>query len=407
MKKKVFTRTMLIPTLVIAMAFGSAGSASAASSDVKFIDISSHWAKSAIESAVESGIVNGYPDGTFRPDSSVSRAEFLALATRSSNLPSSGGQEPFTDVAADHWAVDAINDAIGMGFIDPKKIGSKFEGNKALTRAEMVKWLVSGLVEADSSFAEALEDTEETILPFAEFYRGGFEESDIPYIAVARGTGLVGGFPHGSFGPDRTTTRAEVVVLLERYLGIEGTEAEDYKALNELREVGTTGTNVVTIANADWLSGPIYKGFNQELVSETKDIGTLKLNKLLLIDREMTSVYTEMFVGKEDQERMKKDNMLRIVTQITLSPSRDLDRAEFRNAYSSIAGSPFQARDGIVEKYGYTAMYSASSNREFLDEGKTSTFWTFSNFQHFGSVSIVTTDGKRYGFTLVNSGGSQ
>ena len=369
-----------------------------------FPDISSHWAKANIEAAVQAKYVGGYPDGTFKPDANVSRAEFLAIVTRASKLPVAAAIEPFEDVASNHWAVDAINKGIGMGFINPADFGKTFAPDKPLTRAEMVKWLVSGLAKADASFVDALRDTRETILPFTEYFPGKFKESDIPYIAVSRGTGLVGGFPDGSFGPDRTTTRAEVVVLLERYLGVEGTKADVYQALDELREVGTTGTNLMTIGNVvgtlEWTKSggkpsPLYERFNKDIVVK-RDIGSVQLNRLIAIDPGMTSVYTNMFMDAEMQEFGKLHDVTQIFTEFTTTFNRDVDLSVFAES-NHLAGST--VRHDLPDRYGYTALH-ATKPRPMLQKGVTSRFWGTRVLTYGGFISITTTDLKTGGFSL-------
>jgi len=370
-----------------------------------FSDIEGHWAKEAIVVAVGKGYVRGYPDGTFKPDANVSRAEFLAIVTRASKLADAGAIEQFDDVASNHWAVDAINKGIGMGFLNPSDYGNTFEPNKALTRAEMVKWLVSGLAKADASFVDALRDTRETILPFTEYFPGKFKEADIPYIAVSRGTGLVGGFPDGSFGPDRTTTRAEVVVLLERYLGVEGTKADAYKSLNEMREVGTTGTNLVTIGNVmgslKWIingkgeESPIFKFFNQDLIVK-RNIGIMQVNRILVFDPGMTSVYTNMFLDEWMQETVRTSGHYFLLSEVTATFSWDVGYSAFAES-TDVTGSSVMPE--LPNKYGYQAIRVSGGNPMFK-KGVTSRFWS-NRAAGFGShVMISTTDNKTGGFVI-------
>jgi hypothetical protein len=58
-------------------------------------DISKHWAKAQIELAVTKGYVSGYPDGSFRPDKQVTRAEFIKMLVAALKLPHSQGGEPW------------------------------------------------------------------------------------------------------------------------------------------------------------------------------------------------------------------------------------------------------------------------------------------------------------------------
>ncbi|WP_164931708.1 S-layer homology domain-containing protein, partial [Longirhabdus pacifica] len=153
----------------------------------------------------------------------------------------------FDDVPSTHWAQEEINRLVRLGFIDEADYASGLAPDDSQTRYEMTKWLVDGLKQAEESFIQAFEDTKGTLVPFTEYYKEGIPEEKIPYLAVAKGSKLVSGFPDGSFGLDKTTTRAEVVALLYNYLDIEGTGAETYPWLDELREVGTTGTNLLSM----------------------------------------------------------------------------------------------------------------------------------------------------------------
>jgi hypothetical protein len=315
-------------------------------------DISKHWAKSAIEDAVAKGYVKGYPDGTFKPNEQVTRAEFLAIITRASKLKDHGAQENFDDVSATYWAVEAINKGIGMGFINPTDYGKTFEPQRAVTRGEMARWLVNGLVKSDSSFSQALKDTENTLLPFAETFKGGFNKSDIPYVAVARGTGLLGGFPDGNFYSERTATRAEVVVLLSRYLKVEGTNADGYKALSELREVGLTGTNMVTIGGTVHNDQYPFEGILGEPIASDNYSGTLKIFHYIVVDsfkKSPESVYAPVFLDKSQDH--PQVGWYEIFIDISFTPSRNITKNTYENSVNNASGGTIRGKQ--VAMYGY------------------------------------------------------
>jgi pectate disaccharide-lyase len=73
-----------------------------------FSDSGSHWAKSAIEQAAAAGWVNGYEDGSFRPDQSITRAETVVLLNRAlgrtPNPEQLAGKKGFSDLDSGHWA---------------------------------------------------------------------------------------------------------------------------------------------------------------------------------------------------------------------------------------------------------------------------------------------------------------
>ena len=97
-----------------------------ASQSARFPDITNHWAKPFIEALARRGILKGYPDGRFRPDNSVTRAEFAAIITATFyQIPKKREYVPFVDVPDNHWAASAIRKAYETVFISgfPNKIG--------------------------------------------------------------------------------------------------------------------------------------------------------------------------------------------------------------------------------------------------------------------------------------------
>lgn len=96
------------------------------------------WHETAVNTLASLGILNGYPDGTFRPDAPITRAEFVTAAARfSGNLPDSLDQPPFPDVSAEHWASNHISAAVSFGWISGYTDGS-FRPDSNLNRAETV-----------------------------------------------------------------------------------------------------------------------------------------------------------------------------------------------------------------------------------------------------------------------------
>ncbi|MGN1307360.1 MAG: S-layer homology domain-containing protein, partial [Faecousia sp.] len=92
------------------------------------------WYNNAISTMTNAGIVEGYPDGSFRPDQPITRAEFVAIATRFSKAIYDGGNS-FTDVPENHWAAQYIALAEQLGWIFGDPDGS-FRPDQPITRAE-------------------------------------------------------------------------------------------------------------------------------------------------------------------------------------------------------------------------------------------------------------------------------
>lgn len=78
-----------------------------------FTDTNGNWAKEAIDKAYAQGIIKGYEDNTFRPAADVSRAEAVAMVNRTFNIKKAGDvKNPFTDISPSHWAYGDILAAV-------------------------------------------------------------------------------------------------------------------------------------------------------------------------------------------------------------------------------------------------------------------------------------------------------
>lgn len=80
----------------------------------EFKDIKGNWAEKAIDAAYKQKIINGYPDGTFRPDNKITRAEAVTLMNNVLNIKSVEARAVFTDIMG-HWAAPAITAAATLG----------------------------------------------------------------------------------------------------------------------------------------------------------------------------------------------------------------------------------------------------------------------------------------------------
>ena len=102
-----------------------------------FTDVAADaWYNNAISTMVNAGIIQGYEDGTFRPNNNITRAEFAAIASRFMSSGYDVEEDLFTDIA-NHWARQNINDAAMTKWINGYPDGT-FLPDKAITRAEAV-----------------------------------------------------------------------------------------------------------------------------------------------------------------------------------------------------------------------------------------------------------------------------
>ena len=91
------------------------------------------WYNNAVSTLSNAGIIDGYEDGTFKPDGNITRAEFATIAVRFFEATYDGG-DLFSDIAG-HWAQDYINEAANAGIVDGYPDGT-FQPQQLITRAE-------------------------------------------------------------------------------------------------------------------------------------------------------------------------------------------------------------------------------------------------------------------------------
>lgn len=102
--------------------------------DNAYSDVSdTAWYNTAVSTLSKMGVISGYPDGTFRPNAPITRAEFAAMIARFDDTAKSA-DTPFTDISG-HWAENAIGKAYGNGWVEGSS-KTVFCPESNLTRAE-------------------------------------------------------------------------------------------------------------------------------------------------------------------------------------------------------------------------------------------------------------------------------
>lgn len=101
----------------------------------RFSDVpSSRWSNRAISTLANAGIISGYPDGTFKPGQTITRAEFTVIAARFDTVTSASN--PFTDTVG-HWAEKQISFAASKGWVNGYPDGT-FKPGQSITRGEAI-----------------------------------------------------------------------------------------------------------------------------------------------------------------------------------------------------------------------------------------------------------------------------
>jgi uncharacterized lipoprotein YddW (UPF0748 family) len=181
-----------------------------------FSDIQNHWAQECIRQLYARTIVSGYSDGTFRPNASVTRAEFAALLNKAfPNLPVVRDAIAFTDVPSTYWAYPVIQSAYRKGLLSgfPDRT---FKPNDPILRVQVLLALVSGLKYTPSTtpneIVKKYYDDAATIPSYA-----------VGAIATATENRIVVNYPNiRRFNPNQSATRAEVAAFICRALKLPG-----------------------------------------------------------------------------------------------------------------------------------------------------------------------------------------
>ena len=126
----------------------------------QFPDVSeNHWASSQIDELSDKGVIVGYPDGTFKPDDNVTRAEFASMAIRALGQEHASVAQPvnFTDIDSEYWAYDSIQKALYFELISCPQEGDVFRPDDTVTREESMTVAVNALTTEQISEAKAKE----------------------------------------------------------------------------------------------------------------------------------------------------------------------------------------------------------------------------------------------------------
>ena len=220
--------------LLAAVLMVPAGLAAPVSGGKNLSDLEGHWAQKEVEAAVASGWVDGYPDGSFKPEKSITRAEFTKMLLDAIHLtPDSetvawmkahakmkdiwGRPTAYTPKLYDmsgHWLTSQgwLDAALYSGMVVPDDYnGKNFRPEKAIARYEIALMTdrALGLVYPASQPVEGelpFTDKEEIL----DWMKG--------YVNESVKAGVLKGYPDGSFQPNKTSTRAEAVVMIQRML---------------------------------------------------------------------------------------------------------------------------------------------------------------------------------------------
>ncbi len=179
-----------------------------------FSDVpTTYWGYDAISSLSSQGIVSGYPDGTFKPDATITRAEFATMLVKALGLNTAGTTGQFTDVTADAWCYGSVNAAVYAGLVSG--MGDHlFAPNAPITREQMAVMVTKAL----GSKAPAVAGTE--LNAFSD--SSAVSSWAVTGMEEAVKAGIVSGMTAGTLAPQANATRAQAAAMIYKLLTVLG-----------------------------------------------------------------------------------------------------------------------------------------------------------------------------------------
>lgn len=150
--------------------------------------------------------INGYVNGTFKPNGIVTRAEAVTMMYNLLGMKAIAAKQTFTDVSTKSWYYEAVSALSAAGIINGYSDGS-FKPNKAITRAEFITMAVR--------FAN-VKGSEMKVVTFTDVNKNTWYYRD---LVTAVSNNWVKGYPNGTFQPAKGLARGEAVTVLNRVLG--------------------------------------------------------------------------------------------------------------------------------------------------------------------------------------------
>lgn len=213
MKKIVLTTLAAILILGVNLSFANTQN---------FIDVNtSHWAKSYIDSLKSSGIISGYPDGTFKPSANVKINEFIAMTVKALGY--------YYESPADDWAKPYIDKAYNLRIIE----AGQFEFyTKEINRQQMASIVVNAVALTD--FRPSTEDDEYIRNEIKDFNAicDYYKQNALDSYKL----GMTSGYPDGTFRPLNFSTRAEAATLISKLIDPSLRVAPNYEFKTTVKE---------------------------------------------------------------------------------------------------------------------------------------------------------------------------
>lgn len=181
---------------------------------VNFADVDKHWSKAAVNDLASRFIVNGVDQTRYDPNAAVTRAEFAAIIVRALGLSGTGGPAGYKDVQSDDWYASAVSKAQKYGLINGYEDGT-FRPSSTITREEAIALVIRAMKLAGMETEVSSTEIETSLSQFPD--SGAISNWAKAAIISAVKNGIVNGTETG-LKPNSSITRAETASIVQRVL---------------------------------------------------------------------------------------------------------------------------------------------------------------------------------------------
>lgn len=234
-------------------------------------DYSNHWAQKTIEKWSGKNVINGFPDGSFKPNQSITRAEFATLVNGLFNLTDSTNAKKYEDVLSSQWYKKDVDVISSHGVMNDYE--NNFKPDQYITREEAT-FAISNIYNIISNNTDAENSN-------------SFKDSDkisewaTNSIYSLYNKGYISGRPDNSFDPKGNLTRAEMVTLIDKItselLNVAGEYTYENKELQNL----IINTKDVSLKNVT-VKGNLY--LTEGIGEGNVDLKDIKVNGTMYIN---------------------------------------------------------------------------------------------------------------------------
>jgi len=300
-----------------------------------FGDVRGYWAEEYVTTLADRNIIGGFPDGSFRPNADITRAQFAAIAVKAFNLSPSNNTRNFTDVRSNYWAAPAISAVSNSGLVTGFPDGT-FRPEDRITRAQALVILAKALGNRATPNSNQLDRYSD---------RQAIPDWATESVSRAANARIIVNFPDSTrISPNNLATRGEVAALMYQTLFRLGNSNLTSLAIGTLDSSTNPNTPRVSPIASDLVIDRIETNANQRQTLNQGDellvtaYGTprsranfrlegLNQNRAVNMTEVESGVYEGRYTIRRNDEQINSRLVVRLAKQGANPVTRELNRA--------------------------------------------------------------------------------